>query len=149
MNIHHWVANCRAASTLALRQWANYKTIGLSLLALDIALFGNVLSAGLGHSLHLLIQFVEIGLEHFLENAFDLTPRQAQFVLAYGGLIMGIGVFVYVTRKAYLAVKWLWLIAKLHLVVRTEEARSIWHYTDWNKILLTLGAVGATLILLT
>ena len=149
MNIRHWFAKCCTAFVLALPRWVNYKIVGLGLLALDIAWFGNVLSMGLGHTLHVLIQVVEISVEHFLENAFDLTPRQAQFIIAYGGLIVGIGLFVYATRRALLIVKRAWLGVKSELMKMAEEAETVWSNIEWNTIVITLGAIGATLMLFT
>ena len=149
MNIRQWIEQGCTALTCALRGCINYKTIGLSLLALDFALLGNGLLMGLGHSLHLLVQVVEIALEHFLENAFDLTPRQAQFGLAYSALFLGLGVVAYFTRRASLAVRRAWLAAKSVVVQRAAVTRAGWQNAEWHGIIIVFAAIGATLFLFT
>ena len=148
MNIRQWMEKGCKALTAALRGLINGKTIGLSLLALDFALLGNGLLLGLGHSLHVLVQIAEITLEHFLENAFDLTPRQAQFGLAYSALFLGLGLVAYFTRRAFLALRRGWLAVKSIVVQRAEGAITVWKNAEWHGIIIALGTIGATLFLL-
>jgi hypothetical protein len=137
-----------AASTFQWLRWINYKWIIFGLLALDIALFGNLLLIGLGHSLQLLIEVIEVALEHFLESAFDLSPRQAQFVLAYSALVLGLGILAYAMRVAYLATIRAWIEAKALALKITEQVKIARKNATWKKISLALGAFGATFFLL-
>jgi len=136
------------ASTFQWLRWINYKWIIFGLLALDIALFGNVLLMGLGHSLQLLIEVIEVALEHFLESAFDLSHRQAQFVLAYSALVLGIGILGYAIRLAYLATIRTVMRVRALVLKMTEQVKSAWNDRTWKKIGLTLGAIGTTFFLL-
>lgn len=57
-----------------------------------LALFWDSLLPIMGHLLHLLIEVVELPLEHLLEWAFHVSPRQAQGILAWtaaAGLLYG------------------------------------------------------------
>lgn len=60
--------------------------------SLMLALFWDSLLPIMGHLLHLLIEVVELPLEHLLEWAFHVSPRQAQGILAWtaaAGLLYG------------------------------------------------------------
>jgi hypothetical protein len=45
------------------------------------------------------MEFLEVAIERTLEKAFGLTPRQAQFVIAYGGLVLLVYASTVLTRK--------------------------------------------------
>lgn len=116
------------------------KALALALLALDIALFGNVLWPLLAHGLHVLVEIVELALEHVLEEAFDLTPRQAQSVLAYSALALAIYIAIKCLRRAYAAA-----------LQACQRARAAWQQCQqmlppyYYPIATTLGALGVTL----
>lgn len=60
--------------------------------SLMLALFWDSLLPIMGQLLHLLIEVVELPLEHLLEWAFHVSPRQAQGILAWtaaAGLLYG------------------------------------------------------------
>ena len=83
------------------QRWFNYKTVALGLSITLLLSFGDVLIPLLLHSLHVVIAVVEVFLEHILEQAFDLTPRQAQFVLAYSGLLLMVVLALQLLKKLY------------------------------------------------
>lgn len=62
-----------------------------------ILMFWDSLLDLLLHGLHIVIEFLELGLEEFLELAFHLEGHEAQMFTAWTGLaaFMGLGVFVY------------------------------------------------------
>lgn len=51
-----------------------------------IVFFGDSLLHGIGTILHILIEVLEMALEHFLESAFGLHGHPAQMVTAWTGL---------------------------------------------------------------
>jgi hypothetical protein len=59
---------------------------GLAIVLPTLILVGDAVLPTLGHVLHLLIEVIEVPLEHVLEHVFHLTPRQAQGVLAWTAL---------------------------------------------------------------
>ncbi|WP_139557035.1 hypothetical protein [Methylotetracoccus oryzae] len=59
---------------------------GLSIAVPTLILVGDAVLPTLGHVLHLLIEVVEVPLEHLLEHLLHLSPRQAQGVLAWTAL---------------------------------------------------------------
>ena len=149
MYIEQWIGSRRTAFVGILRRWISYKTVGISLLALAFTLFGDVIMLAIGSGLHLLVEVVEITLEHALEHVFGLTPRQAQFVLAYSALVLGAYLLVYLSRKAYLASVRVWLATKT-LGLRTAEwAKTASHNPNWYTLATTLFAIGATIYLFT
>jgi len=142
------IKNRSVAFVCALRRWINVKAAGLILLALAYAVFGDALLLAIVHSLHLLFEVVELAVEHFLENVFGLTPSQAQFVLAYTGLGLGIYLLIKLVRWAYLAVMRACLAAKA-LPKRVEEsARNFRDKIGWPKTAIAFGAICASIYLL-
>lgn len=93
-----------------------------------------------GHLLHLVLEFVESILEHLLEAAFGLTPRQAQIVLFYSFVIVMSYVSWRLARKAYFASLKFYAEAKLYWRELKKSRRF--------KTILMLGAVGTTVYLL-
>lgn len=105
-----------------------------------VFLFGDSLLHFIAHLLHIIIEFIESVLEHLLEAAFGLTPRQAQIVLFYSFM----GGMSYVTwrlaRKTYFALLSFYAEAKLYWRELKQSRRF--------KTMLMLGAVGTTVYLL-
>lgn len=142
------IKNRSATFTCTLVRWINIKAAGLILLVLAYAVFGNALLLTIAHSLHLVFEVIEVALEHFLENAFDLTPRQAQFVIAYTALGVGIYLIIKLVRWAYLAVMRTYLAAKALAQRLAESARDFWNKDRWPKIAMAFGAICASVYLL-
>jgi hypothetical protein len=117
-----------------------HKNIIGSVIAFSIVfMFGDTLIHFIGHLLHLILEFVESILEHLLEAAFGLTPRQAQIVLFYSFIIVMSYVTWQLARKAYFALLSFYAEAKLYWQELKKSRRF--------KAILMLGALGTTVYL--
>ena len=67
--------------TNAQRQWLDKKTLCISVLLLAFALFGDSILPLIKKSLHVGVEIIESVMEHFLESAFQVTPRQAEIIV--------------------------------------------------------------------
>jgi hypothetical protein len=72
---------------------------GLSIALPPLILVGDAVLPTIGHVVHLLIEIIEVPLEHLLEHVFHLTPRQAQGVLAWTALLGVIYLLVRFVQK--------------------------------------------------
>ena len=79
------------------REFPRLTLLAATMLAL-LTPAGDILLPVIGHVLHLLIELIELPLEHLLELAFHLTPRQSQGVLAWTALFVLIIVAVRFVR---------------------------------------------------
>jgi hypothetical protein len=85
------------------------KTVVLVTTALILALFGDTLIPAIFHLLHLMWELTESIIEHFLEAVFHLTPRQAEFIVAWMGILTMLAVGIRLLYQAY------WLLFRLLL----------------------------------
>ena len=85
------------------------KTVVLVTTALILALFGDTLIPAVFHLLHLMWEITESIIEHFLEAVFHLTPRQAEFIVAWMGILTMLAVGIRLLYQAY------WVLIKLLL----------------------------------
>lgn len=122
--------------TGVLQRWLGYKTLAFLLASVILINFGDLLLPLLGQGLHLLIEVVEAALEHLLEHAFGLKPRQAQFVLAYSALILSAVLIIKLAYKAYQA-----------YLRAYEAAQKAWQQTPWFSVAISLGIVTTVLFL--
>lgn len=146
INPYPWLANPRFPP--AFRRWL-YRLFGLGLLVAGFALFGDVLLLAAGHGLHVLVEVVEATLERVLEKVFGLTPRHAQFVLAYTALLVGVYGLVIGVRKAYAAGIRAWLAAKALGLRLVASAQAVWRQPRRPEIIIAVGVVAATVYLFT
>lgn len=126
-----------------------YKTVFFGTLAVVFLLFWDALLPMLGGGLHLTIEVVEITLEHFLEHAFGLTARQAQFVLAYTALALVLYALWRLFRKVQAAIERFRLAASA-LEARVAERTQVVRARLDRRTLLVAAlclATGATLFL--
>jgi len=141
MRIAMYASDKCLARLSAFYRRIDIKTVGGVAGLAVLALFWDSLLPALGHGLHLLVEVVELALEHLLEKLFGLTPRQAQTVLAWSAL----GLFLYgaawALRKAYAAA------LAAFLVCKERVAAFMAGDAAWFKLALAAGAVGATLYL--
>ena len=114
--------------------------VGAVFVSLILILFGDAVIHFIGHLSHVLLEFVESVLEHLLEAAFGLTPRQAQIVLFYSFVVIMSYVSWRLARKAYFAFLNFYIEAKLYWRELKKSRRF--------KTILMLGAVGTTVYLL-
>lgn len=147
MNIKDGLQTLYHQIVLRLRQWIGFKTVILSLLVLDLLWFGNVLLVALGHALHLVVMVVETALVHLLEQALDLSHRQAQFVLVYSTLIASLMLLAYFIRKAYREAQSVWVDLQAWRREQAQKRKAAWGNQRWPKWVLVLGAIGATITL--
>ena len=106
-------------------------------------LFGDTLLPLLGHVLHVLIEVIESVLEHFLESAFHVSPRQAQIILFYSGLALAIYLSWYLLRKAYFTALSVYATAQERRRAIANSAKA----ATWFRIMAMAGALGMTLYL--
>lgn len=106
-----------------------------------LALFWDSLLPILGHLAHLLIEVVELPLEHLLEWAFHVSPRQAQGILAWtaaAGLLYGCVKFV---RFVYQELRAIWRrIQAAAEALRVQYPLLFDHPT--TAITVTVGLIG-------
>lgn len=126
------------------RRWINYKTLSLGLLALALSTSADMLLSAIGHGLHLLFAIVELALGHALVELLDLTHRQAQTVVAYGALGLGLLALAQALRRAYRTALRAWQATQTML---DEATRWVQSKAGWYAI-ATLGILGTTLYLL-
>lgn len=106
-----------------------------------LALFWDSLLPILGHLAHLLIEVVELPLEHLLEWAFHVSPRQAQGILAWtaaAGVLYGCVKFV---RFVYHELRAIWRrIQAAAEALRVQYPLLFDHPT--TAITVTVGLIG-------
>ncbi|MFM8333706.1 MAG: hypothetical protein ACKN9T_18665 [Candidatus Methylumidiphilus sp.] len=152
MGFGQWLGKTFKACLRAAGQRLDYKVAGWGGLALVFVLFGDALLPVLSHLLHMLFALVETALGHVLMHAFDLSHRQAQFVVAYSGLALAVYAAVRLLRRAQAAARQAWQAvrpvdmkaAALHVWRRRE-----WRTREWRTIALSFSAVGVALFLFT
>jgi hypothetical protein len=149
MGMSEWINKRGMAPIRIAWRWVNYKMLALGLLAVAFFTFGDVLLSAIGQGMHILVEVIEINLEHFLEKTFDLTPRQAQFVLAYSALALVIYLCVYLTRKAYAAAQRAGRAAAALSQRALISVKSVQSSVNWRIIVGVLGAVGLAIYLFT
>ena len=120
--------------------WQQHKKlISVIVIGFSFLLFGDSLLHFIGHILHIIIEFVESILEHLLETAFGLTPKQAQIVLFYSFVIVMCYVSWQLAYKTYFALLAFYAEAKLYWRELKKSRRF--------KAALMLGALGSTVYL--
>jgi hypothetical protein len=132
-----------AARLSTLRRRIDGKTAGIVLASLALILFGDTLLPLIGHGLHVMIEVIELTLEHFLEWAFDLSPRQAQVAIAWSGLALALYLTVILLRKAYRAARRAFFAAQARWRALTASAEA----TVWFRTALVTGVLSVALYL--
>lgn len=77
------------------------KNICWAATSIVLILFGDSLIPAIFHVLHVFWEVIESVIEHFLEATFHLTPRQAEFIVAWMGILTMMSVFVKVLYETY------------------------------------------------
>jgi len=126
-------------------QRINKKAVGLVAAVFVLILFGDSLLPLLGHFLHVLIEVFESALEHLLEAAFGLSPRQAQVVLFYSWLLITIYLTWQLLRKAYFTVLGLYETAMMRWQAWVESPRIV----KWFRGMIMLSVFSASVYLFT
>lgn len=118
------------------------KSVALLATVAVFVLFWDSLLPTIGHVLHLLIEVVELPLEHLLEWAFHVSPRQAQGILAWtaaAGLIYLTVKFVRIVDRE-LRLAWQRLRAAID-ALKAQQPVLLRHPA--TTITLTLSLIGA------
>ncbi len=106
-----------------------------------LALFWDSLLPNMGHLLHLLIEVVELPLEHLLEWAFHVSPRQAQGILAWTAAAGVLYASFKLVRIVYMETVRLW--NRLQVVVESLKIQYplLFNYPA-TTIAVTAGLIG-------
>lgn len=106
-----------------------------------LALFWDSLLPNMGHLLHLLIEVVELPLEHLLEWAFHVSPRQAQGILAWTAAAGVLYASFKLVRIVYMETVRLW--NRLRVVVESLKIQYplLFNYPA-TTIAVTAGLIG-------
>ena len=131
------------ASTLYRR--VGGKTVGIAVALVTLILFGDTLLPLLGHVLHVLIEVIESALEHFLESAFHVSPRQAQIILFYSGLALVLCLSWYLWRKAHYTALRVYATAQERRRALASSAKA----ATWFRTMVIAGALGTAVYLFT
>ena len=126
-------------------QRINKKTLGWVVAFSLLLLFGDSLLPIIGHFLHVLIEVVESALEHLLEAAFGLSPRQAQMVLFYSWLFITIYLTWQLLRKAYFTMLGLYETAVIRWQAWVESPKMV----AWFRGMMMLSVFSASVYLFT
>jgi len=124
-----------------------YKTLGMVVASSVLILFWDTLLPLLGEVLHVLVEFVEVMLERFLEKIFHWTPRQAQTFIAWSGLALLVYAAAWLGRKACAAIRRMFCAARDYANVWMDAARHAWGRASWLHFAGVAAAVGAALYL--
>ncbi len=77
------------------------KTVSWISASIVLVLFGDTLIPAVFHVLHILWEMIESVFEHFLETTFHLTPRQAEIIVAWMGILTITGFGLKLLYHAY------------------------------------------------
>lgn len=124
-----------------------YKTLGMVAASSVLILFWDTLLPLLGEVLHVLVEFVEVMLERFLEKIFHWTPRQAQTLIAWSGLALLVYGVAWLGRKACAAVRRMSCLARDYANAWMDTARLVWGRASWLHFAGVAAVVGAALYL--
>jgi len=133
------------AYAIALYRRIGGKTVGIAVALVTLILFGDTLLPLLGHVLHVLIEVIESALEHFLESAFHVSPRQAQIILFYSGLALTIYLSWYLWRKAHSTARRVYATAQERRRAIANSAKA----AAWFRTMVITGALGTAVYLFT
>lgn len=95
--------------------------------ALGLWHFGDVLLGTLLHALHVVIEVLEMGLEHFLEALFHLEGHDAQMATAWIGLALILILVTYIGKRLRQAWR-----SRFPSWQQFFEAVGTWARSHWN-----------------
>jgi hypothetical protein len=123
--------------------------VGLTTLIAVAVSVGDAVFPVLGHTLHLMIEVIEIPLEHLLEWTLHLSPRQAQGVLAWSALAGVIYLFVRFVQETWREMK----VARADIAAALDRFRTTVAPQLLRRpataVTLTVGLLGAVLFMFT
>ncbi|MGR8941436.1 MAG: hypothetical protein ACU83V_07995 [Gammaproteobacteria bacterium] len=77
------------------------KTIYIAITLVFVALFGDSLLLFVKKFLHVLVEIIESVMEHFLQSAFQVTPRQAEMIVFWIDVLLASVLLWFVIGKAH------------------------------------------------
>lgn len=124
------------------------KTVRILVALMTLMLFGDTLLPMFGHVLHVLIEMIELVVEHFLESAFGLSPRQAEIAVGWIGMALISYLSLQLLRKAYDAVWYAYFKVKVRWSIFIVSAKAAWGNVVWIWGAMIIGALGSTFFLM-
>ena len=127
--------------------WITNKFVLLGASILVLIFFGDILLPWLGHILFILLEAVEEALDVLLETVFALTPRSAQMVVAWIGLVLLVYGLVVGIHKIQYFIRYD-LIPKVSDVHDQLQASPRWSWLlhPWAIPMLFVFAVGSSVL---
>jgi hypothetical protein len=100
------------------------RAVWISIVSIVLILFGDILVPKLGYILHLIFESIAYGMEHLLQVNFDLTPRQAELIVAWTGIIALTCIGIRLVYKAYINLLLVLEYSKLKALITKEQMKS-------------------------
>jgi hypothetical protein len=113
-----------------------------------MVLFGDTLIPAIFHVLHTLWEIVETVIEHFLENWFHLTPKQAEMATAWMGILTMVGVVLKLIYESYKYSVLLWSRLPKFLNDLNEEFKNNPLKIGWLLVLASFSIFGASFFIM-
>ena len=130
-----------AAATV--RKFCCSKPVLFTLGALSLWHFGDVLLGTLLHALHVVIEVLEMGLEHLLEALFHLEGHDAQMATAWIGLALILTLIAFIGNRLRRAWR-----SRFQSWQHVFESAGHWARSHWNLWLPPVLALTITTTLL-
>lgn len=143
--VNGFIGACANAYAAAKRRYGG-RRLAWAAGALILLGFGDTLLPMIGHALHVAIEVVEWLLEHWLESAFDLSPRQAEITVFWLGML-AIGVGSWRAGRAAYRVGLVWWREWAARWRAYSAGRAYW--PALARSALVFGALGSTLLMFT
>jgi hypothetical protein len=113
-----------------------------------LVLFGDTIIPAIFHVLHVFWEIIESVIEHFLESQFHLTPRQAEFIVAWMGILTMLGVGLKLLWQAYQYSIIFYLKARFYLNSVKDDLAENPLKLGLVLSLMSIGGYSATFLLL-
>jgi hypothetical protein len=124
------------------------KTVSWVSVLIVMILFGDSIIPAIFHVLHVFWEIIESVVEHFLESQFHLTPRQAEFIVAWMGILTMFGAGVKILFVAYRYSILLFFKVQYYFnVVKADLEANPLKLGLWLSI-VSLGTYGSTFLFL-
>ncbi len=122
------------------------KTVSWVSASIVLILFGDTLIPAIFHALHVVWEMFEFMVEHFLESMFHLTPRQAEFIVAWMGILTMIGLGLKLLYEAYRYSIQLFFKLQQYLIAVKADLETNPVKLGLVLSLFSLGTYGATFL---
>lgn len=113
-----------------------------------LVLFGDSIIPAIFHILHVFWEMMESVVEHFLESTFHFTPRQAEFIVAWTGILAMAGLGLKLLYEAYCYSILLFFKAQQYLNAVKADLEANPLKLGLILSLVSIGGYGATFLFL-